>query len=86
MPLAGNADSADDAVAGVARMEESIDEDTEEAALMLAAAAVNASTAEGSLVCCSKPGVALSRLLANMLLDLLDPGGTKGLFVILATS
>lgn len=75
-------ESTDGPVAGVARLEELIDE----ASLMLAAAALNALTAGSSLVRCSELGVALSRILANMLLVLLDPGGTDGLLVMLTAS
>lgn len=85
-PLARAADSVDGSVAGVARVEDPIDEEIDEVSLMLAAAALNASIAGCSFVCCSKLGVALSRILANMLLVLLEPGGTEGLFVMVAAS
>ena len=78
--------SIDDPVAGVDRVEELIDAEIVEASLMLAAAALKALTAEDSFVCCSELGVGLSRILANMLLVLLDPGGTEGLFVILTAN
>jgi len=84
--LARVADSADEIVIGVARVEDPIDEETDEASLMLAAATLNALIVEGSFVCCSELGVALSRILAKMLLVLLDPGGTEGLFVMMLTS
>ena len=84
--MARAAVSIDDPVDGVAGVEELIDEETVEASLMLAAAALNALTAEDSFVCCSELGVGLSRILANMLLVLLEPGGTEGLFVILTAN
>jgi len=84
VPLARFTDSTDDAVAGVAETEESIDEDNEEAALMFAAAALKASTAEGSLVSCSEWGVTLSKRPFALLLRL--DGGFEGLLVILTAN
>ena len=85
MPLTRVTDSTDDPVAGLARLDEPTDEDTEEAALMLAAAALKALIAEGSLVFRSELSVASFRIVPNKLPPF-GAIGFEGLFVMLTAS